>query len=446
MGLTRAAAALRSRGSLTREFAGAVAGSAGLRMVGMALGFLVGVQLARYLGVEQYGIYGYVMAVATLAGTIALFGLQLLAVRETAFAIQRKDWPGLNGFLRWSWRRAILLALLLALGAGLWLMRSGPGSAMPLPLWGAAFVVVTAIVALVGPMLRGLGQIVGGQSLDSVLVPGLQCLMLAGAMLAIGSLDAAHALAIGVAATAIAAVVGLAWLWRRVPAAARGAAPRVDGAEWHRAMLPMGATTVMRALDSQMPMLVLGAIVVAADLGTFRVALASMLLVNFPYTLVSIVAPPIASRLVAAGDELRLRRLAAVATAATLLPTLGVALLLYLFGVPLISFIFGADYAGAWPVLMVLALAGIGNSFFGVTPAILFATGNERLVTVAFATGVLLLGLLLAFLAPPYGIIGGALALALSVSVREVMLWHFTRKATAIDSSPWTAVRLLVAR
>ncbi|MFN3592071.1 MAG: polysaccharide biosynthesis C-terminal domain-containing protein [Thermaurantiacus sp.] len=412
----------------------------------MALGFLVGVQLARYLGVEQYGVYGYVMAVASLAATIALFGLQLLAVRETAFAVQRRDWAALNGFLRWSWRRAVLFALLMALAAGIWLMQSAPGSAMPIPLWGAAFVIATAMVALLGPMLRGLGQIVGGQSLDTVLVPGLQCLMLAGAMLALGSLNATGALAIGVASTAIAAIVGLAWLWVRVPQPARVAEPRTDGAQWHRAMLPMGATTVMRALDSQMPMLVLGATVMATDLGTFRVALASMLLLNFPYTLVSIVSPPLASRLVAAGDMPRVQRLAAVATVATLLPTIGIAALLYLLGVPLITFIFGAEYAGAWPILMLLAFAAIANSFFGVTPAVLFATGNERLVTTAFATGVVLLGLMLAVLVPRFGIEGAALAIAISILVREVMLWRFCRTAAAVDPAPWMAVRLLGAR
>ena len=39
----------------------ALLGSAGIRTVGMGLSFLVGVQLARALGVEGYGIYGLAM-------------------------------------------------------------------------------------------------------------------------------------------------------------------------------------------------------------------------------------------------------------------------------------------------------------------------------------------------------------------------------------------------
>jgi O-antigen/teichoic acid export membrane protein len=436
------AAALRQPGSQTRRFAGAVAGSAGLRLFGMALGFLVGVQLARYLGVEQYGVYGYAMAVATLASTVALFGLQLLAVRETSIAVERKDWPGLSGFLRWSWARAIGFAFLLAIAAGLWLARSGTASAMPLPLWAAGFVLASAAVALTGPMLRGLGQIVGGQSLDTVVVPALQCAMLAGAML-FGALDAATALALGVAATAMAALAGLVWLRLRVPGEARWARPRIDGARWRRAMLPMGATTIMRALDAQLPMLVLGLLVAAADLGTFRVALASMLLISFPYTLISIVSPPLAAQYVAAGEQRRLQRLASATTLGTLLPTVAVVSLLWLFGVPLIRFVFGAEYEGAFPVLMVLGVAGVLTSLFGVPAAILFATGHERQVTIAFAAGVVLLGLLLPLLAVQGGIQGAAWAVVAGVLAREILLWRYCRSHAGIDPAPWAVSKVL---
>lgn len=433
------AMALRVRGSFTREVAATLLGSLGVRLVGMALGFLVGIQLARYLGVEEYGVYGYVMAVATLAGTVSLFGLQLLAVRETSFACEREDWAGLSGFLRWAWRRALAFALLMAGAVMAWLSVAGPASAMPLPIWGALFVPVAAAVALAGPMIRGLGQIVRGQMLDTLLVPGIQCLLLAGAMLMLGRLDAGRAMALGLAATFVAALVAVWWLVRAVPAAARAARPRSDGAQWHRAMLPMGATTVMRALDAQLPVLVLGLLVAAQDLGLFRVALASMLLVSFPYTLVSIAAPPLAARLVAAGDGRRLQRLASGMSIGTLLPTLAIMLLLDLAGVPLIRLLFGPGYVGAWPVLMVLAAAGVATAFFGVTPAILFATGHERLVTLAFLAGLMMLALFLAVLVPAHGIVGGAWAIVAGVVTRELLLWRFCCRASGIDPSPWRA-------
>jgi hypothetical protein len=57
--------------SLGRKLIGATVGSAGVRLAGMAVTFLVGVQLARYLGPAGYGIYGSVMAVVTLLAVAA---------------------------------------------------------------------------------------------------------------------------------------------------------------------------------------------------------------------------------------------------------------------------------------------------------------------------------------------------------------------------------------
>src|SRR4051812_45457231 len=64
----------------------AVFGSASLQIVGMALGFLVGIQLARGLGTEGYGIYAFGMSVAAVVGIPTEFGLPQLMTREIAVA------------------------------------------------------------------------------------------------------------------------------------------------------------------------------------------------------------------------------------------------------------------------------------------------------------------------------------------------------------------------
>lgn len=108
----------------------AATGSAGLRMVGMGFGFLVGIQLARALGTEGYGIYGLAMSVIALLMVPTEFGLPQLVVRETAANVTRGEWGKIRGLLAWSQRVSLfgwlivsaLVATAVALGSG-WIGR-----------------------------------------------------------------------------------------------------------------------------------------------------------------------------------------------------------------------------------------------------------------------------------------------------------------------------------
>lgn len=54
----------------------------GNKILGMTLGLLVGVWLARYLGPEQFGLYSYAFAYVTLFMPIALLGLDDIVIRN----------------------------------------------------------------------------------------------------------------------------------------------------------------------------------------------------------------------------------------------------------------------------------------------------------------------------------------------------------------------------
>src|SRR5690606_23744752 len=98
----------------------AVAGSAGLRIAGMGFGFLVGVQLARGLGAEGYGIYGVAMSIITLLTVPTEFGLPQLLTREVAAAQALGQWGKMHGILRWSVQSSLGLSVLVVLGLLAW--------------------------------------------------------------------------------------------------------------------------------------------------------------------------------------------------------------------------------------------------------------------------------------------------------------------------------------
>ena len=78
---------LSDRQSLARQLAETTIFSAAVRIGGIGVTFLVGVQLSRYLGPAGYGVYGTVMAIAALLIVPAQLGLTQLVTREIAVTI-----------------------------------------------------------------------------------------------------------------------------------------------------------------------------------------------------------------------------------------------------------------------------------------------------------------------------------------------------------------------
>ena len=78
-------------GGLRAFLVRAVAGASAVHLVGMLFAFLVGVQLARGLGVEGYGQYGIAMAAIALASIPGEFGLSRLVTREVASSSARSS-------------------------------------------------------------------------------------------------------------------------------------------------------------------------------------------------------------------------------------------------------------------------------------------------------------------------------------------------------------------
>ena len=296
----------------------AVTGSAGLRIAGMGFGFLVGVQLARGLGAEGYGIYGVAMSIIALLTVPTEFGLPQLLTREVASAQVRQDWGRMRGILRWSSRVSLLLSLVIGVGVVEWLLLTGRGLGSPLGmtlLAGVAMIPVVAQLSMRAAALRGLQQIVRGQLPDVLLRPMFYSLLLFVVPLWVMPLTPALAMALGVASAAIALMLALHMLRKALPGEARAADAIVDARSWWSSALPMALTEGMRLLQGHVLILLLGTMVVMADVGIYRMASSMMLLIAMPISLFNIVSMPVIARLYSSGDANNLQRLLGMAAA-----------------------------------------------------------------------------------------------------------------------------------
>lgn len=403
--------------------------------LGTIITFSVGTVLARNLGPAGYGTYGTAMAIVSLLGVPAQFGLPLLATREIAKAIARGQPGHATAIIRWF--SAMVLGFSLLLGAGVLACTA----ALPLPpalraaLMAAAWLVpALSLGAVAIALLRGYSAIVTSKMID-VLVRPLLFLAALGATLVLtnGRIAVTQALIAQVVASLAVALIAYLFVGRRVAAGAERAGHRLRG--WMASAVPMAVSEAMRTIDGSYGVLVVGAMTSVHNAGLFRIAVASLAFVNMPISIQNILVAPYLAAAYAEGSVARLQR---ILTGSVLFMTSSVGagtLAFALFGRLALAFAFGAAFADAYWPLLILCLAQLAASLLGPGVTLLSMTGEERAVSRWFAISVAVAVAAALLLTPPFGVVGTALAAMIGTVVRGIALNRIAARRLGVRAS-----------
>lgn len=422
--------------------------SAGLRLAGMFFSFLVGVQLARGLGVEGYGVYGMAMSIIALLSVVTEFGLAQLLIREIAAAQVNHDWGKVRGVLKWSSRTVLIFSILICTACVGWLLLTERRFSDPLSLTLLAGLLLVPLVAqgnLRSAALRGLQHIVIGQIPETLIRPAAFSLLLLLAVLSM-PLYPALAMALGVVSAGASLLCSIALLRKKLPPEVLKAEPQSDSSAWRASALPMAFSDGMRVLQAHLVVLILGYLSTFEMVGLFRVASSMALLIAFPISLFTVMGAPVIARLYAQNDYERLQQLLSWLSLGMTGATIALSLPFLIAGEPLLGLIFGRDLEAANPVLLVLNFSNLVSAFLGANAIVLNMTGNQVRVTRASWISLSFLGLT----CPPFimalGAIGAALAFSLASFIWNILMWRDTMKILSLNASFVPLLRRTPAR
>ncbi len=431
--LARMYADLKRASALAR----AVTGSVGLRLVGMGLSFLVGVQLARSLGAEGYGVYGLAMAVISILTVPTEFGLPQLLTREVAVSHPRHDAGAIRGILRWSTKTSLTMALATNVALLVWLIAWGGGPQLPLALTllaGALLVPVAAQVALRCATLRGMQQIVKGEFPDAVLRPLSFSVLLFVVPCVLGPLTPAMAMALGVVSALTALLVAHHMLVPMLPTQ-RGLENFRPSRSWWLTALPMAATNGLGILRGQLLVLMLGLLLTASDVGQYRIATSILMLVLLPVSVLNTVLAPSIASLHVAGDRNGLRKVLLAISAGSAVGVLLLSMPFFVLGGWLIPKIFGEGFDASNSVLLILCGGMFLSNLFGGNVVLLNMTGHQRDVMLVSVISLIVLTVAGYALIAPHGLVGAALAYVVSNISSDVLMWVMARKRLGLAAS-----------
>lgn len=417
-----------------------------LQVAGFAVLFLTGILLGRLLGASDYGRYSFAITLVIVFRIGVALGFPMMLLKTVAAYQGTGDWGRLKGLLRFA---AIAMAaagtaLAVAVGLGAHFVWRGDDALTRLLLTIALpLIFILPLSEAAAAAIKGLHRIALGQAPELV-----RALLYLGALViatvaAGGMLDAKSAMILRVAAESVGFAFTIALLLRVRPRELREAKPAYDVAAWRRGLLGFAAIDATYLVFQQIDILMLGTMRPMADVGVFRMATNLTIVVQFVSLIAGIVLTPTVASAWAQGRRDFLQdictRLSRIGFAATLLTFAGLMAVS-----PIIIMILGPDFQ---TLTVPLAILGFGQFFRAFMPAcatVILMTGGERDAAWGIAGAAVINTALNLLLIPIAGIVGAAIATAVSTILLTLFYAVRSYQRTGIDTTIFRALRLVI--
>lgn len=437
MGRVRGMLADRSDTAVAKK----VAGGAFLFRVGnAAIAFASQILLARWMGEGEYGVYVYVWTWVLLLGGMTSLGLASAPQRFIPEYAESGETRLLRGFLLGSRLLAVFFATVItAIGLlGLWAFGDHLESWTIVPLYLGLFCVPMYVLTDVQDGVARTHNWIDVALAPAYLVRPLLILGLLGVLsYQHFAPTAVTAMAATLIATWLTAVAQLVLLERRLATIVdRG--PRDYAAKtWMKVSLPIFMVEGFYLLLAYTDVLVLSAFRPPEEVGVYYACVKVMSLVAFVSFSVSAAVAHRFTEYSVSGDRVSLERMVRDAARWTFWPSLVGCAGLLAFGWPML-WLFGPAFTVGYPLLFVIAIGLLARATVGPLERLLNMLGQQNLCAAVYG-GAFALNLALAVaLVPSLGMMGAAVATAITLTIESALLYWVSRARLGLGALPWS--------
>ncbi len=419
--------------SLRAHWLRGVGGGVLLQGAGLALAFASSVVLARVLGPQGLGHYSYVLSIIAVLSVLATLGVPAVLARQVAAYSAKEEWGLARGLLRWSNVVTGGMGLFLCLG----LISVGLFGADRLYVLAAPLVLVLGYTNLRQRTLQGLHRPLLSQ-LPEQIVKHSVFLVLGGVawILAPDVFKQPHgAMAIWLCAGLASLGVGAVLLHRVSSPSLSQAKARYTLSQWWAIALPIFAADSLGVIFGNTDTILLGWLRPVDEVGVYQVALRLSGLMLVLLGASNWVLAPWFARLHETGEDRLLQSVVARTTRVIFSVTLVAYLLMVVAGEPLLEVFFGASFIEAYPVMLVLGAGHLVNVATGPVVNLLAMTGGQRELALSVTIAAVANILLCCALIPVFGMIGAAIAVAVSNSAYNVLLAWIVSQRNGIGAT-----------
>ncbi|MFP3913785.1 MAG: flippase [Actinomycetota bacterium] len=398
--------------------------------------FVIGLLLARLLGPGDYGLYHLAISAGAMFAGISSLGLDDAMVRYVAILSGRRDRPGVWGTIQIG--LGITLPVAVVMGVGLYLaaplvaegLFDEPALTPALHLMAWVVPALTLSNVLLG-VTRGFGRMDHATFGENVVQSVVRMVLLA--ILALVGLELWAALVI-FAVSDVAASITFGILINRGFSLRPSAHPQVrrDVRGVFGFAFPLWVSGLLNQFQRNITAFVLGVSATSVSVGVFAIVSQVNMIGHAVYRAVIVAVKPLLAQLHDRGDRSSLSHIYTTTTRWLLIANLPFFMGMILYPASILA-IFGEDYTAGASALMVMAGAELINAGTGICGSLIDMTGHTRVKVANSVLWLVVLGLANLILVPPFGVLGAALAYAISIAVvnlaRMTEMWILERVA-----------------
>lgn len=405
-----------------------------IRVIGAGLAFLSQVFLARVMGTYEFGLYSYAFVLLTVLSVLAPFGTDWAVLRYIPEYSARKRWRRLEGVFRGSVVFVgVVSVAIAAVAAGLihvFSDRIGEHYVVPLYL-ALASLPLFALFQIYVNFARGFGWAALAYTPQYVLRPIFLIVLVAALVLVAVPASAVAVLIASLAASA------LAFLWqalvfhRRKPHVAQPAKPAYHARAWLTVAFSMAMFNGFQLIATYGDVLILGNFVEPDKIGIYNAAVRTASIINFVLMAMSATATPKYAELHARNQHDELRAYVVHTARWIFWPSLAGAIVLLVAG-RYILLAFGPAFVDGYPVLCVLLLSNLVLAATGNVDSLLNMTGHQKVCARIMAWSGIAFIVLNFALIPLLGMIGAAIAVCASLTLKFAWMVVIAKKRLGI--------------
>jgi len=390
-----------------------------IKIFAAGMSFLLSVFVARTLGPAESGLFFLCFTIVALFAAIGQLGLNDSLMRFVSSYHSEGNW----GMVKAAYTKALLWAgLASCFVSALFVctntyveefLSNQVGLGVVLEICSLAIPLV-ALYILHAQALQGLMQTGNALMVANVMVPTL--MLLAITFLPISTaIELSYIYVIACALTLV--LARFYWVRYEPSQISRHCFPSRVLAD---SCLPMWGVTVLGQLAVWSPHLLVAFIMTSADVALFSAAQRTSMLIALVLLAVNAVTAPRIAALYVSDDISGLRLLSVWAVRLSLIAALPL-LVAMMFIPEYLLGLFGEKFAAAAFPLMIMAIGQLINAATGSVGYLLSMTGHERVLRFNVLVAAVISLILSGVLVPYYGVTGGAIASAVSISAQNLL-------------------------